>query len=479
MIRQSAVAGQFYPENKNQLIETILDFLKNVYPDQPKDQTIIGLLSPHAGYQFSGQIAAWGYKLLLNKKIDKVILIGQSHHQSFNSAIIDGCDYWQTPLGEIPVDINLRNQLIKSSNFKINSEVHRIEHSLEVQLPFLQATIKSEFKILPILVGDDFPAEAQIIAHQLSQIIIQNNAIFIISSDLSHYPDYYQADLSDHKILKSISSGSVEKFQETVAEINQNNIPNLLTPACGQGAIKIGLHLANSVKVNSIKILQSANSGDFGSGKDKVVGYGSVGFFKERRDNLLNYQEQKTILDIATEVIESYANTGIMPDFQRFQPKEEVLNQKRGIFVTIKENSHLRGCIGTIEPIYPIWLGVAKMALSAAFQDPRFNPVSVDELDNLEYEISILSPCQKIDNWHIIELGKDGVIVSGQGKSGVFLPQVAEETGWDLETFLNHLCIDKAGLPADSWKNGIANLYIFQVQKFSSAHSSVGRATAF
>ena len=467
MIRQPAVAGQFYSQNKNQLEKDILAYLEEAKPVAPTDQSTIGLLVPHAGYQFSGPVAAWGYKLLVGRKIDTVILIGQSHHQSFDSAIIDGCDSWQTPLGEVPIDVKSRDELVNSSNLKIDSQVHRLEHSLEVQLPFLQVALKPGFKILPILVGDDFPTEAQIIAYHLSEIINQNNAIFIISSDLSHYPDYYQADLSDHEILKAILSGSVEKFQDTVAEINQKNIPNLLTPACGQGAIKIGLHLAKTLKINSIKILRSANSGDFGGGKDKVVGYGAVGFFGEERSSLLNQQEQKILLDIAVQAIEGYARTKMEPDFQKFRPTEDFLNRKRGVFVTIKENSQLRGCIGTVKPIYPIWLGVAKMAISAAFRDPRFQPVSVDELPKLEYEISILSPCQKINDWRMIKLGQDGVMVFGQGGSGVFLPQVAEETGWDLETFLSHLCADKAGLPANSWRNGTAELCVFQVQKFS------------
>ena len=468
MVRPSAVVGQFYPKDKSRLSEVILNYLKNAHPAKLKNREVVGLLVPHAGYQFSGPIAAWGFKLLLNEEIDKVILIGQSHYQSFDNIVIDGCDFWETPLGRVPVDKFWREKLAGLPNFKVSSEVHRPEHSLEVQLPFLQTVIKSNFKILPILVGDNFPIESQIIAQHLAEIILQHNAIFVISSDLSHYPNYYDADLSDRKVLRSISSGSAEEFQETVKKITESRISNLVTPACGQGAIKIGLYLSQLLKINPIQILQYGSSGDFGGEKDKVVGYGSVGFFNLRRDSLLNYQEREVLLKIVRAVIKSHITTGVIPDFQRFQSAEPILNQKRGVFVTLKKDSHLRGCIGTVEPIYPIWLGVAKMAFAAAFQDSRFLPVNVDELSKLEYEISILTPCQKVDDWRIIELGKDGVVVSGQGKKGIFLPQVAEETGWDLETFLNNLCTEKAGLPADSWRNGEADLYIFQVQKFSS-----------
>lgn len=179
---------------------------------------------------------------------------------------------------------------------------------------------------------------------------------------------------------------------------------------------------------------------------------------------MLNEKQQKQLLKIARESVEFFVKTR---KFLAFEIKDEGLNENQGAFVTLRIGQHLRGCIGQIEPDEkPLWQVVRDMAIEAAINDPRFNPVSEEDLKKLSYEISVLSPPEKINNWKNIELGKHGVIIKRGAQGGVFLPQVAEETGWSLEEFLKNLCVSKAGLEENCYKNKEVDLYVFTAQVF-------------
>ena len=493
IIRRPAVAGQFYPADKKELSEIVSQFLEKVEIDRPT-QPIVALIVPHAGYVFSGPVAASGFKAVAEQDIRRIILIGSSHQHYLTGAVIDGSDAWQTPLGQVDLDIDLREKLTgESSLFKIDSMPHQAEHSLEVEIPFLQTVLK-DFKLLPILVSQLTDGDLEKISQSLIKYF-DEKTLLVISSDMSHYPDYQKANYADKKVIEAILTGQISTLRQTISQLEKENIPNLATCLCAQSAVEVALKIASEIKADQIKLLEYANSGDADLGdKKQVVGYGAISFSgnvsnsraylsttplqeksMESQGASLNNDQKQTLLEIAKESVEKYI---LEKETAEFEITDSVLNQPLGAFVTLKNRGRLRGCIGqfilpveitgrdeeTETPLYQI---VSQMAVAAAARDNRFLPVEPDELPDLEYEISVLSPLRKINSWQEIELGRHGVWVKQGSRSGVFLPQVALENNWTLEEFMDNLCQHKAGLPADIWKTGQAELYVFTAEVFS------------
>jgi len=475
-IREPAFAGSFYPANKEELAESIDKFMLEAKPST-LDKEILALIVPHAGYDYSGGVATYGYKALQNSSnlndIRTVILIGNSHQEYFEGASVYSGDYYRTPLGDVEIDKGLVKKII-DSNEKISfrESAHSNEHSLEVQLPFLQRIFSAQgrpasgWKIVPIIIGNQ-PGAVEILINSLKNLV-NNETLLIISSDLSHYPNYEDAKYSDNKVIEAILTGKRENLQEIILELEEENIPNLQTCACGQQAIEVTLGVLGGSA--NIKLLKYSNSGDVEIGdKSRVVGYATIAFYRgDFSDNStsleLNKAEQKELLRIAREAVESHIKTSITPDVKSDLP---ALQKKCGVFVTLKEHERLRGCIGIMESDLSLYKVVTEMAVAAAVNDNRFTPVTKDELKDLEYEISVLSSFEKANSWKDIIIGKHGVKIVQGLHSGVFLPQVATDNNWDLETFLTALCSQKAGLPADCWKNTETDIYIFTAQVFS------------
>ncbi len=483
-IRQPAVAGQFYPSDKEELTQMISRFLGEAELPQPDDSAqsakIRGLVLPHAGYPFSGPVAAYGFKAIQAQAVKKVILIGPSHHQYLSRAVIDESDIWQTPLGQVDLATDLAKTLVKENSlFGLDSVPHQSEHSLEVMLPFLQ-TVLNDFRILPILVNqltdDDLKEISQSLVKHLDE-----QTLVIASSDMSHYPAYEQANQADGKVIEAILTGQLSKLEETIDQLFQENIPDLDTCLCGQEAVEVLMAIAQEKKADEIKLLKYANSGDVAvsgplgseASKSQVVGYSAISFSwpeksKTSSEIRLNRTQKNKLLEIAESSVEEYVLEGKIP---KFEVNDSLLNKSLGAFVTLEKDGQLRGCIGLFssedeQASLPLYQTVSQMAVAAASQDNRFYPVQAGELDELEYEISVLSPLRKIDDWRQIELGKHGVQIRQGQRSGVFLPQVATENNWDLETFLGQLCSQKAGLPWDCWKEGQVDIYIFTAQVF-------------
>ena len=463
-IRKAAVAGQFYPASETELSSMIDGFMNNA--ELPSlELNIRAIIVPHAGYVYSGQVAAYAYKALIGKDINRVIIIGNSHQEFFDGASIYPKGYFETPLGKVEIDADFAQKLMDTSpKIYFKESAHLEEHSLEVQLPFLQKTLK-DFKIVPIILGNQ-AGITDILINALKPLI-DDKTLVIASSDLSHYPNYDGAKHSDEKVIEAILTGNKENLIKTISALEKEGISGLETCACGSDSIEVIMGLMEG---KSAKLLKAANSGDISGDKSRVVGYASIVFTDpsinpEQVSQELNKNQQKRLLEIAKQSVEDYINNKKTPDFTESDP---ILNQYLGAFVTLKENKELRGCIGVFtgdieEPLYRI---VAEMAISAAVDDPRFNPVIKNELSKLEYEISVLSPLQKVGSWKEIELGKHGVRIRNGSKSGVFLPQVATENNWDLDTFMNTLCTQKAGLPADCWKDPKTEIYVFTAQVF-------------
>lgn len=461
-VRKPAVAGSFYPSPSDILKQKVNQFL-----EQAEIPEISGYIKaaivPHAGYDYSGWVAAYVYQAIRQLESPTIILIGPSHQYYLQGIAIDGNDEWETPLGRVAIDKELRDRLIKENSlFKINSAAHEKEHCLEVQLPFLQ-TIFSDFKILPILVNDLSENDSESIGQTLAEQI-DENIIIIASSDMSHYPAYEQANYADGKVIKAILTGKIEQLNQTISDLEKENIEQADTFLCGQQAVGIVMRVAQKIEANNIQLLKYANSGDVEIGdKSQVVGYSSIVFASQRKGSELSKQEQQELLRIAQESVENYVSTSTMPNFES---SSFFLNKKQGAFVTLRKNGQLRGCIGRFEPDIPLYQVVSQMAIAAATEDVRFQPVTSNELDKLDYEISVLSSLKKIDNWNEIEIGKHGVEIKQGLRNGVFLPQVALENNWNSEQFLSQLCLQKLGLESTCWQNPDAELYVFTAQVF-------------
>jgi len=286
---------------------------------------------------------------------------------------------------------------------------------------------------------------------------------------MSHYPAYEQANYADTKVIEAILTGQVTKLQETIDQIAKENIPNLSTCLCGQGAVEVIMKVAQEMGSQEIKLLKYANSGDVALGdKSQVVGYSSIAFTWPGPATAsfvfeLNQEQKSKLLEIVKTSVETYILENQLPEFEIADP---LLNEPLGAFVTLKKHGQLRGCIGRFEPDIPLYQVVSKMAVAAATQDSRFYPVQAQELNDLDYEISVLSPLRKIDDWREIEIGKHGVQIKKGFRSGVFLPQVATDNNWDLDKFMGELCSQKAGLSWDCWKNGQVDIYVFTAEVF-------------
>lgn len=464
IIREPAVAGQFYPEDPKELENQINEFLNKAEVSEAKGE-ILALILPHAGYQFSGQVAAYGFKSLIDQDIDTIILIGNSHQERFEGISVFPEGFYKTPLGEVKIDSKLAQAIInEDERIFFQESAHSKEHSLEVEIPFLQK-ILDNFEIVPIIFGNSPGEDYMVLAQAISKNIKGKNVLLIASSDFSHYPSYNDAGYADSETVKAILTGQVEELEKAIRDLENQGIPNVVTFACAEDAIKTVMLIAKELGADEIKLLNSANSGDVSIGdKNRVVGYTAIGFYGERRGNLLNREEQEELLEIAKNSVETFVKEGKISEFQIENP---VLNQKIGAFVTLKKHGQLRGCIGRYTPtdifLYQV---VSQMAIAAASEDRRFYPVTEEELSELDYEISVLSALEKVNDWQDVEIGKHGVQLRSGLRSGVFLPQVAIDNNWNLETFLGELCSQKLGLSRDCYKQEGLEIHTFTAQVF-------------
>ena len=368
-------------------------------------------------------------------------------------------------LGVVEID-SRRTKKIISSNPRILSHKSPFEkdHTLEVHLPFLQ-TIYKKFKIVPILFGGEAKDLPQMMAKALESVI-DDETLIVASSDFSHYPSQNDASRADRETINAILTGSVEKLDETFASLAKEKIPNAITFLCGENGVKTAMLLAAKLGAKEISLLKYSNSGEVTGSQDKAVGYSAIVFTKpvENKEIPLDSEEKKELLRIAKQAVETFVMKKEVSQIKNSLP---ALEKPLGAFVTLKKSGELRGCGGRFEPDIPLYQVVIQIAISTAAHDPRFTPVTKEELPLLEYEISVLSPLKPVKSADEIEIGKDGVQIIQGSHSGVFLPQVATELNWDKDTFLNTLCSEKAGLPKDCWKNPETHISTFTAQVFS------------
>jgi hypothetical protein len=466
-VRQPGVAGSFYPADPKALTAMIDDMLAHASLSQPPiDDPILAVVAPHAGYQYSGPVAAYTYAALKGRKFSRVVVIAPSHFEAFDfTSVYDG-DAYATPLGSVRVDKAFAAQLAKMSpTIQLSSRGHTptkegAEHAIEVELPWLQRVL-GDFALVPIVMGDQSYENSRALGVALAKLIQGQDTLILASSDLSHYHPYDEAVKIDHKTLNALQEWDYfsmsQNFQQRVWE------------ACGGAPIVAAMIAAERMGANEARVLKYANTGDVTGDHSRVVGYSADVFLKTpggkliKRPFSLNVHERSELLALARKSVEHAVREGKL--YEADASSSELLNQERGAFVTLKESGELRGCIGYTSSLKPLYLTVRDTATYAALRDPRFSPVSASELPKLEYEISVLSPLRRVLDVRQIKVGQHGLLMKDDTHEGILLPQVPVEEKWDRQKFLEETCA-KAGMRAGCWKDESTDIFQFTAVVF-------------
>ncbi|MBC7228739.1 MAG: AmmeMemoRadiSam system protein B [Thermoflexales bacterium] len=458
-VRLPAVAGSWYPADPEELAQMIDGMLE---AEGPVDGAPLALIVPHAGYVYSGPVAAASFRQLRNGEYDVAVIIATDHQAPLSRPVSVWAEgTWETPLGRIPVDADLAQALVRADpRITFDPDAHQGEHPIEIELPFLQQ-VCPQCRIVPILMGADDEETVRALADALLRALPGRKAVVIASSDLSHYPSREDALKVDGAILAAIETGDPDRVRETVAATMRRGVPGLVTCACGEGPILVAMRVAAGLGADTVSVLRYANSADSPYGDpQQVVGYGAVMFWRYVPPDLTPARRE-ALLALARRTLESHLTDGTIPAYETDDPH---LLRPSGAFVTVREDGELRGCIGHLRADTPLYRVVQEMAVAAATEDPRFPPLTREELARVRLEISVLSPFRRLTDPAQIEVGTHGLLILKGGQQGLLLPQVAVEEGWDREAFLEGLC-RKAGLPAGCWREG-ATLYAFTAVVF-------------
>ena len=462
-VRKPAVAGSFYPSSAKEILSMTQGWL------QPADAKVApqAIIVPHAGYVFSGEVAASAFnRIPKGHPYKRIFLLGPSHRVGFSGASVDTLySYAETPLGRVSIDTDTGKELLKSASFTCRNDAHDREHCLEVQLPFLQMMYEEVPPIVPIVIGTQRLDILEEIASVLEPYFNEDN-LFVISSDFSHYPSYKDAQSSDLYLADAITTGGLDGFLKALTRIRKMDFVGQDTAACGACAIAVLLAMMDAQGRNRFeaKHVMYRNSGDSPYGdKDRVVGYNSIVFtrIQKSEDHLFHFTDDEKTGMIAA--ARSAIYSALRMDYDGDASPVGILKEKGyGVFVTLHLNGRLRGCIGRFTSSDTFYETIQDMARSAAFSDPRFPSLSRSEAPKIDIEVSVLSPLKKIASVDEFKLGRDGIYMIKGSHHGTFLPQVATETGWSTEEFLGHCAQDKAGIGYYGWKD--AELYTYQTE---------------
>jgi hypothetical protein len=471
--REPYAAGRFYPADKETL-ERDLSILFGTAPKPSEVWKVRAVISPHAGYVFSGKTAASAFSSIPRNAVFKnIFIIGSSHVMAFDGASVYDAGDFITPLGKARVNTEIAKKLKSSSSyfrFPVTSHAH--EHSLEVQVPFIQYYFQPTPLIVPVVIGTSNKKTIKGIAEALKPYFNDEN-LFVISSDFSHYPSYKDANEVDRLTADAIVKKDPEVFLSVLSGNSSGSIEGLATRMCGWTSGLALLYLSENNPDLEFRKISYCNSGDSNYGnKDEVVGYNAIALIEKRspaeksekaKGNQPDVSFTKDEVDRLFAIARSsISNMLTYKKTTTIDPSSEPqnLNKKMGAFVTLKLNGNLRGCIGRFPAEDPLCVVVNQMAVASAFDDGRFEPLTADEYRKVEIEISVLSPLKKINSISEIVLGKHGIYIKKDFRSGTMLPQVATENKWTLEEFLGYTSRDKAGLGWTGWKD--ADIYIYE-----------------
>ena len=486
-VRDPAVAGLFYPADRKTLVKQVEGFLAGTTSDSLKN--VRALICPHAGYSFSGSTAAEAYKQLTGRKIKTVVVMGPAHYAAFQGASIPGVDAYRTPLGKVRVSAKA-HQLAKKPPFARNplckvqrpqwwrrasktlppfgsDTAHTWEHSLEVQLPFLQKVL-GEFELIPIVFGKVDPAAA---AKVLNEHVVDDRTVLVASSDLSHYYPYEMAHQLDKRCTEAIVALNFRQMSRA--------------EACGMRPILVVMHIAR-MRGWKAKLLKYCNSGDTGGNKSGVVGYAAIAFYDSpgsapvpqsqpnRPGPSYSPGEREFLLKLSRRALTEAVRKGTPLEIDPGSVPAHLMEPK-GCFVTLAVDGKLRGCIGQIFPRESLYKAVAANALNAALRDKRFALVKPEELGRIEIEISVLTipvPLHYESSADLVgklRVHTDGIVLRSGEREATYLPQV-----WDhfpnKGAFLSSLS-RKAGLPPDAWSQKGVVILTYQAEAFKESET--------
>ena len=478
-VREPAVAGTFYPSEPEELEAAVDRYLMEAASDislESPEEEILMILVPHAGYEFSGRTASCAFAHIKGKDYDTVILIGCPHRVPVHGASVYCGNGFRIPLGTVPVDRTLAKAMVESSDLITDDpSPHIPEHSLEVELPFLSRTL-GDYSIVPILVSGDTQV-LEIVAEAIVDAVRRTRGgtegvLFLISSDLSHYPKEEDRRIVASEILEAFCSLDIQRLVSTNNDIMGRGIDELACTMCGLEAAYVGIRSANMTGGKGARILRTGSSTDAGipgPSDDRVVGYGSVivtgtaGPLSERFEPLQD-EEGDFLLRLARDTLAEYLAHERIPEPDVPPEYTEHLSQHRGVFVTLYSEGSLRGCIGRHASTLPLYRAVQLMVLESALNDPRFPALTLSEVDKIRIELSVyLTHVEPISSVKEYVPGKHGIILNNGGRSATFLPQVPIEQGWDKTATLRELS-RKAGLGLDDWKDRNTRFSVYETQ---------------
>jgi len=474
-VRPSALAGSWYLKDPEALRRRLGLYLERA--GKPKlGGRPLAIVSPHAGHLYAGQAMAYGFKALEGRDIRRVIVMGLTHRAPLSGVVVSGYSAYETPLGRVPLDRKACEQLRLNPLFGDQPSVERDEHSIEIQLPFLQAVLKEGFELVPILFGSLKDEEYAAAAKEIAKLV-DDKTLVVASSDFTHYGrrfDYAPFARDIPANIEALDRKAVDAILKKDRNAFDKHVRTTGATICGR--VPIGVLLELLPKSARGTLLRYYRSADIGGAWDGSVSYADILFtegdkassfegseLQRREAAMLNGAEQKELLALARATVEAYVREKKAPDPETLAKTVRAgLKKDMGVFVTLKERGELRGCIGSITGVEPLFRGVVRNAVNAAAFDPRFKPVAPEELKEITVDVSVLSPPAPVKDAGDILPGWHGIVLQKAGRGATFLPQVAVEFGWDTDELLGRLS-SKAGLAEDAWKSG-AEFEVYEAQ---------------
>jgi hypothetical protein len=471
-VLKSSFAGSWYSADANELRNDIAGYLAKAQAEPRED--VIALVLPHAGYAYSGPTAACGIKSL-GRNYQRVIVIGPTHHLPMEDTFsVPRTTHVETPLGQTPLDVGFIAKLLEYPLFQSIPTAHRQEHSVEIEIPLLQHKL-GDFKLVPIVAGRCSP-ETAARAGRILAGLIDGETLVVASSDFTHYGPQYRYVPFTENIPESIKRLDMDAFEF----IRKLDAKGLLTyrdqmHATICGCVPVAVLLEMLGKDTKVELLGYTTSGEMAGSYSNSVSYMAVAFqgawgnapapAAQASRPSLTAEDRKQLLALGRRTLRYALDRQMMPEASDLDfTASEPMRLPRAAFVTLKKDGKLRGCIGDIFPQRPLYKSVLGNAVYAAFGDRRFQPLRSEEYEQIKIEISALTAPTPVASPQEIRIGIDGIVLNKDGRSAVFLSQVALEQGWDLETTLQQLSL-KAGLPANAWEQD-ASFLVFQADVF-------------
>lgn len=453
--REPVLAGSWYPASPVDLGAVVSRAMDSATTGALPGR-VVALAAPHAGYVYSGAVAGAAFAQVRGQRFDTVVLVGPSHRVAFAGVAMPEPGPWRTPLGETPLDVETMAALAAvDPMIHPLPAAHAKEHCLEIELPFLQAAL-GRFRLVPLLMGEQSPDTVRRLGQALAASLRGRRALLVASTDLSHFHPHTSAQALDGTLRRQVEAFDAQGVLRCLADGT--------CEACGGGPLAAVMLAARDLGADRATVLAQTDSGAVTGDTNQVVGYLAAAFTasSDAPGAGLSDADRQTLRDIARDAVQAAVQGR---RYARPADLSPALENPGAAFVTLKEHGDLRGCIGQMAAVMPLADCVAAMARAAALEDPRFPPVRPEELPALSLELTVLTPMRRIADPAQVRVGRHGLYVRAWLRSGVLLPQVPVEWGWDREEFLRQTC-RKAGLAPDCARDAGTELWVFEAEVF-------------